>query len=384
VGEPETPIATPLPQRLADLRRRRLPVIVWSLALLLALWLLSGRAQRFEYIGLAEAMTYEISAAAEGRLDVVLVDLYDHVEAGDVVASLDPAVVEAEIQTANATLSRMRAELEKARIELLAARGQNRAGWVSDLRRFQIDEEQRRLDLLALKVDIESDEVEAERLALERERSLPLLETGIMGQMEYEALKLDHEAVERRLTENRVLLEKTEEEYQSARTRRVAFEADLPAVPEAEPLLQPLRAAVQEETLRLQEIQVRRADLVLRSPVSGQVNQVLARAGQSVVPGEPIVTITENAPREIIAYLDESDDRLVSRTERVRLVSVGRPELAAESWVVRVGQSLDPLPARLWTDPARPSYGRAVVIAGVPDLQLAPGERVSVRFLGTR
>ena len=376
-------VMTPLPQRFHDFRRRHLPTVVWALCLLVSLWLLAGRAQRFEYVGLAEALSYEVSAATVGRVDVVLVDLYDRVGAGDVVASLDASHVEAQIETANATLSRLRSELEAARVELLAARGQNRAGWVADLRRFQIDEEQRRLDMLALKVEIESDQVEEERLALELKRNLPLLETGIMGQMEYDTLRLAHDEVERRLTENRVLLAKTEEEYEAARTRRVAFEAELPASPEVEPLLQPLRAAVQEETLRLQEIQVERSELILRSPVAGQVNGVLARAGQSVVAGEPIVTITEHAPREIIAYIDESDARRVAQTERVLLTSVGRPETAAESYVVRVGTSLDPLPPRLWFDPARPSYGRAVVIAAVPDLQLTPGERVSVRFLGT-
>ena len=54
--------------------------------------------------------------------------------------------------------------------------------------------------------------------------------------------------------------------------------------------------------------------------------------------------------------------------------------MTAESVVVRVGTALELMPDRLWRQPGLPGYGRAVIIAGVPDLRLAPGERVDVRF----
>jgi hypothetical protein len=39
------------------------------------------------------------------------------------------------------------------------------------------------------------------------------------------------------------------------------------------------------------------------------------------------------------------------------------------------------MPERLWRDPAVPSYGRAVVIAANPALNLIPGELIQVKFL---
>ena len=53
----------------------------------------------------------------------------------------------------------------------------------------------------------------------------------------------------------------------------------------------------------------------------------------------------------------------------------------AESVVLRVGPSIQPLPQRLWTDPRFPDYGRAVVIAATPAMNLTPGEIVNIKFL---
>ena len=52
----------------------------------------------------------------------------------------------------------------------------------------------------------------------------------------------------------------------------------------------------------------------------------------------------------------------------------------AESVVLRVGESIQPLPQRLWRDPRFPDYGRAVVIAATPTMRLTPGELVNVKF----
>ena len=61
--------------------------------------------------------------------------------------------------------------------------------------------------------------------------------------------------------------------------------------------------------------------------------------------------------------------------------SLDRPGEVAESFVTRVGSSVEVLPERLWVDPAMPGYGRAVVIAALPKMGLRPGELLHIRFL---
>jgi hypothetical protein len=85
--------------------------------------------------------------------------------------------------------------------------------------------------------------------------------------------------------------------------------------------------------------------------------------------------------RNIVTYLPTADDRPVRQNAPVLVSSLDRPGQVAESFVTRVSVSVEVLPERLWADPARPGYGRAVVIAALPKMGLRPGELLNIRFL---
>ena len=291
------------------------------------------------------------------------------------MAKLDDTQVVANIETARATITQLSAELKAARISLLS----DSAALTADLRRFQIDEEQRRLDALELRVIIESDEIDAERQALEVERNRPLLESGLISQMDFDSVRLRYETVRRRIEENRILLAQTEEEFRTAQSRRKSYEEGMPGEPAEEPLLMPLRSAIAVENGRLREIELQREALFLRSPVAGQVSQLLCRRGQSVIPGEPIVMVAERSTREILAFL--KDGSKVARNTPVMISSRSNPERVAESQIIRVGPTVQELPQRLWRDPRTPVYGRSVIIAGVQGLELTPGELVNIKLI---
>lgn len=375
-----TPIATPHAQRVAEFKQRSLPVIVWSVCALLCVVLLTNRARSFQYIGLAQAPQYEVSASATGTIDTLVVMLFQDVQAGEVVATLDERPVLATIATSNATITKLQAELEAAKAQMLSGSGSGLADVNADLRRFQIDEEDRRLAALSLRVVIESDEVERGRLALDVGRNRQLLEDGIIGQSFFDMIKAGHDVVDIRLTKNKILLAQTEEEYRVARERRQAYEGELGVVPAAAPQLLPLQEAISIEAARLREIQVQRASLVLRSPVDGRVSTVYSRRGQAVVPGEPVVMISERTVNEIVAYLEEADGLRVQEQQPVRLVSHTRPGVVSDSVVLRVSPGIQMLPQRLWRNPQVADYGRAVVIAPQPAMNLTPGETIEVRF----
>jgi len=381
MAPPNQPVQTPMPQRLEDFKQRSLPLVVWSIATLVVLVMLIGRARQFEYIGIASSPLYEVSVQGIGTIDSVTVDLYDDVDTGDVVATLDDSQVVAAIETSRAGVRQLQAELESARTRLLSGEGQGTAEWVADLRRFQIDEEERRLEMLALKVKIESDQIELARLKLDLERNRPLLEQGLISQRKFDNKRLLHDRVSRRAEENDILLAETEGEYETARERRRSYESSLPEHPERTSVLAPLIEAVEVESRRLDEIELQRASLILRSPVVGQVSQILCRKGQSVVPGEPIVMISERSVREIVAYLSDSDSLLIEPDMHVRVASQANPGRVVESVVLRIGPTIEPLPQRLWRSANVPDYGRAVVIGSAPGMRLTPGEIVDVRFL---
>jgi multidrug resistance efflux pump len=373
-------IQTPWPQRVAEFKQRRLPVLVWILCVAACGWMLLHRTEPTKYIGLAQAIQYEISAPTVGRVDTVFVDLYQPVGMGDLVVKLDDSELEARINRARASISVLRAELIAARSQLQSTNQSGLANWTNDLRRFLTDEEDRRLATLDLRATIEADEIERERLELRQLRIGPLAREGIVDPSLLDETGLEIEEVTRRLESTRAVLAQTEEELHAALTRRQEFEANLPRMPDAEPYLDPLRQSIEVEGMRLTEIETRRAELVMRSPAEGQVSQILCRRGQSVRPGEPIVTITDRTVRDIVTFLNEADDRPIGERTPVLVSSLERPGEYIESFVLRVSSSVEMLPARLWANPSVPVYGRAVVISALPSMPLRPGELLSVQF----
>jgi hypothetical protein len=96
------------------------------------------------------------------------------------------------------------------------------------------------------------------------------------------------------------------------------------------------------------------------------------------------VVVAEGSVREILAFLAEDDGREIAPSTPVMVSTRGQGGTVSESVVIRVGPSIQELPPRLWRNPRRPDYGRAVVIAAVPGMRLTPGEVVNVKFLDPR
>ena len=373
----DAPIETPPAQRRENFRHKTLPVVVWCVCAAVAVAMLFGRARRFEYVGLAHAPSYEISSRAAATLASVAVGLYDRVAPGDVVAVLDDTQVRAAIGTAQANVRRLSAELDAAKAGLGGAAGSS--GFATDLRRFAIDEDRQRLEALAVKVTLEGDRVELERLRVEARRAETLRAANLLSDADLDNARLLFEEVKRRNEENERLLHESEEAVRRTQARRVDYEHAGGGTGSEPAAFRPLREAINVEIQMLKEVETQREALVLKSPVAGRVSQILAARGQSVVAGEPIVLIEEEAVRDIVAYVREGDVRRVAPNSKVKIASV-RGGTVAESIVTAVGPGLEALPQRLWRNPQVAEYGLGVTIAVSPMMALTPGELVSVRF----
>jgi len=372
-------IPVPREQRRDEFRTRRLPVVVWGVAVLILLASFVGRSLGHRHVAIAQAREFELSVPRDGVLTSVAVDLLDRVEPGTVIASLGDPELEHLLAVSQATVGQLRDEIEAAREAHRAEQSRTRSEWETDRRRFQMDAENRRLEGWALRVDVESRRVEEEQQALEVRRAKSLLDAGLLSEAEYESARLLHQEMRQRLSETEALLARTEEELRSSEDRRVEYERAAPTLAGEEPMVKPFQAAVEVELRRLADLQHQRDALVLRSPVAGQVTQLLCREGQAVVAGEPIAIVTERTVQEVVAYLMEQDAARIAVSTPVA-VTDRDSGTTGESLVVRVADSVQPLPERLWRDPRVPIYGRAVVIAPVPAMDLVPGELLDVRF----
>jgi multidrug resistance efflux pump len=364
---------------MVDFRRRYVPVLVWFVVLGLVASILAGRVRRQEFIGLAQALQYRISAPIAGRIDSVLVRELDAVNPGDVVARLDGSALEARKATELAQARQLTARLAAERSRLTAGAGLLSEGYSMSLRRFRMDEEERSLSALSLRVLVEGDLVEQERLHLEAERAEQLLSKGLVSEAERDLAVLSHRRIAERVEHNQDLLLRTEEEQRQAAGRRQQFESEHTGEAALAPALTPLIDAIRVQESRLEELRVEQSNLLLRSPVAGEVSQILCRKGQAIAPGEPVVVIAERVPGEILAYLPEVAAGRLRPNSAVAVSRRADPSRTAESRVTRVGAAIEPIPQQLWRDPRIPEYGLTVAIAMVPALTLTPGEVVFVR-----
>jgi len=109
--------------------------------------------------------------------------------------------------------------------------------------------------------------------------------------------------------------------------------------------------------------------------------KILRRPGEVVAAGEPILTIAEARPSEIIAYVGNRQLGQVEEKMLVELIKDREPPQIATSQITHVGPTMELMPERLWRNPNIPQWGRPVVI-GIPEgLELVPGEMVGIRKL---
>lgn len=398
-------IKTPLRQRLTDFTRGPLTFLIWIGCAAGAGLLLQRKVVPGEYAGLARSLTHEVSAVRAGQVGEVLVDLYDSVERGEIVAILDSEATEARIRTALAEIDQIAAEMEaeRQRVALESAQLQlntseftrDRAEAVrdtlADLRRFRTNEEERQLEALTLKVTLEADRIELERLRLRAQRARELVEDEVGSQADLDDARLLASRLERSIAANEALLARTTEAGKAAAERREEFDDQLKellaAAPdhlalltEAEIRLKPFREALRVQNLRSEEIEVERRGLVLRSPVAGQVHQLLATPGQAVLAGEPVVQIVDSVAIEVVAWLPENAPWIAELGGRAFVTRRSDPSAGVQGLVSKIGPAFEVLPERLWSNAASPVYGRPILIVGVAGIGLTPGESLTVRL----
>lgn len=377
-------IRTPWSQRMDYWRRTVVPVVVWFLALGLVMSIFHQRGAQSQFLGWVRPVRHNITASTDGRLATILVDLYSPVERDQMLARLDDSLILAQINTAQAAVERLQAEVEAERTAQTLAQGEQTSQFQADLRRFQAEEMRHRLDAMGLRVAIEADKVLKQRLEIEKGRLEGLREIGASSEVEYDLSRLSLEEVNRRLSENELLLKETLEAQQTARQQQEVFMAGLPEPPEVDILLHPLREAIKEQEMLVEELKVQRRDLWLRAPAAGQLTQLACSEGQAVVAGEPIMVLTESRTNEVIAYARAEDGVAVRAQDPVRVRTFSRPNESIEARVVRVAESVELLPMELWRDPARPEYGRPFMIYLSGQTQWMPGEKVMVSLDSNR
>ena len=288
-----------------------------------------------------------ISARISGTIVEALVKENQPVEAGQLLARIDPRDFEARVAQANAAVAIATARVHQAELEATQEQGMTSSDTdrtSATLRaarsalqetRHVTDEVRARLRTLSTAVTVAQAEVDAQDAHLnmarsEFERSQQLLADGVVAQRQFDESRsaLDAAQAERRAAAQK--LTQAEREIEQARvdlrTKQQAIERARAQEAEAQALLAGSQAKGQNVIIRQAQVEVERAllkqkqaDLAyaelqldytdLRAPATGIIARKNLEVGQVVQAGRPVMAVVPDQDVWIVANFKETQLR---------------------------------------------------------------------------
>ncbi|MDA1264808.1 MAG: biotin/lipoyl-binding protein [Planctomycetota bacterium] len=388
-------VPIPFDQRLLDLLRGPVALLVWVAAVSTAMWLLLERPQPVTHVAWVPTLVREETAPAAGTIEVLTVHRGQYVQVGDLIGRLDDRPLRARLATEIARIEELRARVHSA--ELSAADDLARMGqglelaqqnevrrYAADLRRYQGDETALAVQLLEVAVDLSTITIEIERLGVRLERAKNLVDDGIGPLAEVQDLTFRVSQAQAELERKGDLRERLEEERLAAAQRLAAFESQAPPGLRAlvpSDTIGGLRAAVLVQELVVAELDVAIEGLTLTASTEGIVQSITRGEGNTVRAADVIFTTLAPPTGEAILFIDAGVAHADNLGQRVELRRQGVPELVVESTITSLAPTIELLPERLWIAPDEPRYGRAARVPLDQSGRFLPGEILGARFL---
>ena len=372
------PIPTPPGTLFREFRIQAVPYIAFVMGVGLAAWLWRGYVGPATLVGEVESVRGIVSSVGPGRLAQVQVDALQRVSAGQVLArviTVEPRVLEAQIA------------LSKARIDVI------RLGPDSDLRKqnSQINLDGLRLNWMYKRAEWLSAKARSVYRQLELAR-LENLRAGVtnvgsgslfpvLSQNELDISRRDAAVEEASVKELEQLVTQIGDSIQLLQTKR-------PDGQESKSTL----AAIDVESKNLDLIESQMMPVELLAPFDGVVSVVHRWSGETVQAGEPILTVSQEKPSRVVAFVRQPIQWQARTGMKVEVRSRAGNREAGVGEVIRVGSQLEPIFPSLLPRSSPVSSGGAgggsVAENGLPilvslpgNLSVYPGEIIDLRLV---
>lgn len=324
---------------------RRIPVAVAVIMLLvLAGWLLFGRSASADGVldasGTVEATSADLGFQVPGRIAQMNAQEGTRVGAGDVLAQLDVAELDARRSVAVAQLGTARAQL-------------------AELERGARPEELAQARAAVAAADQKADEA---RRDLERTRRLEA--GGAVSREVLERVETVHVVSQSQAAQAREQLQLVQRGPRSER-------------------IDAARAQVAAAEAAVAQVDATRANATVLAPFAGVVTVRHREPGETVGAGQPVVTLMNPDDRWVRIYVREDRIGRVSLGQPAHITSDSHPGIAFDGRVVHIASEAEFTPRNVQTDEERVKLVYAVKVQIVADeaLALKPGVPADVALL---
>ena len=378
-------------KRQGKLLARMLPILVWLAAVGGVVLLFGQRHRSFQLAGLAVAPPQTLSAADNGIVRLIPVDLFQSVQSGDLLAIVElgsppqndyvRALTAARKATATAELQRLEAELNAAKKQIVYDLGLDAGDEALTYARLALAADNAHLELLNIRTDLELDRGLLAGLKLERDALRQLVEREAVYDYEVRQAELEYDALAAKIAAAETQKQQAQRNLDEARKRTTAFSQAARDTALIDTLIDPHRKTLAVQERQIEEYFSPTGRMMLTARFDGVITQITASEGQGLQAGDPILTLSPPAADYILAWLDPVRAGGVAANQPVEISKHSAPQQIFRSEITVVGPAVEMLPEQLWVNPTNPQWGRPIKIRIPSEIQLAGNEVVGIRGL---
>ncbi len=359
--------------------KRASPWIAWAAVLVVVFVLAPGIGTVGVVAASAEVREASVTAPRTARVLKVAVRPGDVVAAGDPLVELDPASVDFELAIARAELERTKAGAVARELDLQGSDLESAA-------RLAQEAESATVDLAALEAEAKRDRAELTQLDELMAKQDKLIEQKLASAAQRDELKLRRASLAQRVAEYDGLLKAARDHEAATHDCLGTWREGHAKAGPLEERVAPARAEVAAQEERVRQLENLKGSLVLKAPIAGSVADVLVSEGDTARQDEALVSIVDDHPLRVVAYVDERAAPRVHVGDEVSMRPSDRSGPPRRGVVRALAPGIAEVPPRFRVVPTQPTFGRAIYIAlstadGLP--APLPGQAFDVVFAGT-
>jgi HlyD family secretion protein len=333
--------------------KNRWPFAVWLLAIVAAVFLYFHGGQFGGMSGVVQVVRENVAPLETARVKTIAVVVGQRVKKGDVLATMDTTILDAEMA------------VERLQVERQFALAVSRAE--SDLRDLQIRQAESAGELEVLNAEVA--------------RLDELLSKHLIDAQTVARLRARQQALTRSMEFYPGMVINLERDLARMSARQGAITAQLDSDTNiVAELPEGLRTEVDVSRNRLGLLDLRREAYVLRAGADGIVSELVREPGNVVSAGTPIMTVVVDAVRQVVGFLPEANARDISVGMIAYLRSTSGRGAIVQARITALLPDIAALPTRVSPFPTQVYRGRRVVLVPTEPDDFLPGESVSIEL----
>lgn len=261
----------------------------------------TDRTRETVLIGVVDANQVIVSSKIMGRIEKLYVDEGSKVKAGDLIAEIDSAELEAQKNAAAAMINANSSQVSSMRATEAQTLGETNSGVVNAQAR-----------LAAAQATLAQAQADLVRIQSDSQRTIALAKAGVASEQ-------DNVRAEAQLNAQQAVVQSAHKTVDAAQADVKSADARLHQQRAAASNVAMNQAQVANARAQLAEAETRLGYTRIYAPVSGTVSVRATRQGEVVNPGSPIVTLVDFDDTWVRAEAPETEGRFVAVGDKLKV-----------------------------------------------------------------